>query len=106
MGDYLPPAPPYNSGSHRIVWAVFGHDEKVNEQEAQDYFESRESKDLETWVLREEADIQLVASNFYYSDWDESVDQTHQRMGYTPPMGYRSPRQEAKLTTTHQFGND
>jgi phosphatidylethanolamine-binding protein (PEBP) family uncharacterized protein len=101
--SYLPPCPPFSSGLHRYVFCLFRQTRILSEVEivkSKEYFHGRMGIRSYEWVKA--MDDALMSSPIgleaFISEWDESVDKTHEELGcWIPQLPYRSRKQTAKL---------
>jgi len=92
--DYLGAGCPCKSGLHRYVFLLFEQPEGSTPASLAAAFEGRGGKKV--CVAAKAAGLgPVVASTFFQSQWDVSIDAVHAAMGWLPPAEFRSPTQEA-----------
>lgn len=98
---YLGPAPPYSSGLHRYVFTLYKQKDRIAQKDldfATSFFEPRGG--LRTYqFIRNQSDKFFpnpIAIDAFLCEWDQIVDDLHERMQWLPPDPFRSPAQKLK----------
>lgn len=99
FASYRSPAPPKNSGMHRIFFIVFKQGSYVMEDQLQKSAEIcpfRDGLSHVEWAKALGFSAPMGVTGFY-TGWDEYCDVLHKKQRYMPPPNYRSPSQHASL---------
>lgn len=92
---YVGPGPPCNSGLHRYVFCLYEQPSEADLDLLAKTLEGRGGSKPHDAAIAAGLGP-LVAIEFYYAEWDESVDALHEAISFLPPPEYRSPAQKAK----------
>jgi hypothetical protein len=91
--SYVPPCPPYGSGLHRLFFVLFQQPFRLRSDDPRflTFQQQRHTFNL-AQCIQQLGLVQPVGIDGCYVEWDESCDDTHLTIGYTPPSEYHSPR--------------
>lgn len=92
--DYVGPGPPCNSGVHRYVFLCYEQPGDADVKSLATAFEGRGGKKADA-AAKAAGLGPLKAVAYWEAEWDESVDALHEKIGFLPPPGLRSPKQLA-----------
>merc|ERR1711907_363013 len=82
--DYLGVGAPFNGGKHRYIFMLFAQPDDARPEELTAAFAGRGGK--QACVCAASAGLgNVVAADYFTSEWDESIDAVHQAMGWLPP---------------------
>ena len=95
---YVGPGPPCNSGLHRYVFCLYEQPSGADFDALKTALEGRGGTKPHE-VAKAVGLGPMVAIEYYYAEWDESVDAVHESVSFVPPPEYRSPSQKAKYGT-------
>jgi len=94
---YVGPGPPCNSGLHRYVFLLYEQPAGADTSSLVETFAGRGGKRAHVAATAAEVKLGPVAAiAWYQAQWDESVDATHEVIGFLPPPEFQSPAQKQR----------
>jgi len=93
---YVGPGPPHSSGLHRYVFLLYEQPAGADPSSLATTFAGRGGKRAHLAATAAGVGLGPVAAiAWYQAQWDESVDATHEAIGFVPPEEFQSPKQKA-----------
>jgi phosphatidylethanolamine-binding protein (PEBP) family uncharacterized protein len=99
VASYIGPGPPFNSGLHSYVFLLYKQESKFDEAtvaEATTYYKSRGGLKSHEYFGEGKGLGKPIGCRSFQAEWDDSIDELHEKIGFLPPEPYRSPSQIAK----------
>lgn len=96
---WVQPAPPCKSGFHRYIFLVYAHQEGVSGMAVYAGLTERLGDRGGKRAALAAKELGLgdpVAYGGFMAEWDSSCDECHEKIGFLPPPGMRSPKQVEK----------